>query len=141
MFASRTATRRSIPDPLGEIPHWFTQSQVDEAEKKLQAARDYAVKVGVPGLGLAGVPKLAMTVPYAALVSGSLRRSSSPFSEDELIDDVFASDSTSLDDPFSSPIWEVPVFQSKSATTSSSSFPEESPEHVEHSRWPHCASL
>lgn len=108
---STPPTKRTIPDPLGEIPDWLTQQQVDAAEKKLQAARDHATKVGVRGLGLAGVPHLALTVPYADLVRGPFLSSPPPADLDYLCAEEPTCARSSLQSPFNSPTWEVPAFE------------------------------
>lgn len=64
--------KHTIPDPLGEIPNWYTQEQVDEAEAKITALRKRAMVHGVPGLGIGGIPELAHTIPMHILEQGCL---------------------------------------------------------------------
>ena len=75
---SSPPVKRTIPDPLGEIPYTLTQEQTAAAEHKLQQARDYATKVGVRGLGHASEPQLALTVSYADLIRGPYAAQSPP---------------------------------------------------------------
>lgn len=59
--------RRSIQDPHGDIPDYFTQEEVDHAENIILQLRADCTERGVPGLGLMNVPELATMLSVSTL--------------------------------------------------------------------------
>ena len=62
--------KHSIPDPLGEIPNWLTQPEVDDLEAKITELRQRAVRRGIPGLEIGGAKELTYWIPMARLEEG-----------------------------------------------------------------------
>ncbi|KAH8117781.1 hypothetical protein DFH11DRAFT_1723805 [Phellopilus nigrolimitatus] len=67
--SSPPLTKRTIPDPCGEIPEHLSQEDVERAEAILSELRTLTAARGLRGLGLINVPELTPMMTRATLVS------------------------------------------------------------------------